>query len=458
MARNRPTTVGAIDPEVLAFTAGDDVALDLALVEPDCLGTAAHVTMLSRMPVEPPIITAMECRKVIRALATIVGMAREGRLRIGLADQDVHLAVERLLTEKLGELGRKVHTGRSRNDQVAVDLRLFAKPRLLEVLETVGGLARTLAEFARRHVALPMVGRTHMQPAMPSSVGLWASAHAESLLDDAGLLLPAYSMNDQCPLGSAASYGVPLPIDRQLVSDLLGFSRPIHNVLYANNTRGKIEYVILSVLAGVMGSLSRLAQDLILWSMPEFGYFTLPSGFCTGSSIMPQKRNPDVLELVRARAAVVASGAALVSELIRAAPSGYNRDVQEAKGAFIKGLAITRDSLRILKRLFEGVTVNPKALRAAFTPDVFATDRALELVAGGMPFRDAYHHVKAHLEDLERMDPDQAIARKTHLGAPAGLDVQADLARSREIVRFSQEERKKLEKVFSKLMGFTWHL
>ncbi|MBU1694681.1 MAG: argininosuccinate lyase, partial [Verrucomicrobia bacterium] len=172
MARNRPTTVGAIDPEVLAFTAGDDVALDLALVEPDCLGTAAHVTMLSRMPVEPPIITAMECRKVIRALATIVGMAREGRLRIGLADQDVHLAVERLLTEKLGELGRKVHTGRSRNDQVAVDLRLFAKPRLLEVLETVGGLARTLAEFARRHVALPMVGRTHMQPAMPSSVGL----------------------------------------------------------------------------------------------------------------------------------------------------------------------------------------------------------------------------------------------------------------------------------------------
>ncbi|MBU1694223.1 MAG: argininosuccinate lyase, partial [Verrucomicrobia bacterium] len=333
-----------------------------------------------------------------------------------------------------------------------------AKPRLLEVLETVGGLARTLAEFARRHVALPMVGRTHMQPAMPSSVGLWASAHAESLLDDAGLLLPAYSMNDQCPLGSAASYGVPLPIDRQLVSDLLGFSRPIHNVLYANNTRGKIEYVILSALAGVMGSLSRLAQDLILWSMPEFGYFTLPSGFCTGSSIMPQKRNPDVLELVRARAAVVASGAALVSELIRAAPSGYNRDVQEAKGAFIKGLAITRDSLRILKRLFEGVTVNPKALRAAFTPDVFATDRALELVAGGMPFRDAYHHVKAHLEDLERMDPDQAIARKTHLGAPAGLDVQADLARSREIVRFSQEERKKLEKVFSKLMGFTWHL
>lgn len=458
MARNRSTTVGAIDPEVLAYTAGDDAALDLALVESDALGTAAHVTMLSRMPLDPPVITAAEGRKVIRALAGIVGKARAGGLRIRLADQDVHLAVERLLTEKLGELGRKVHTGRSRNDQVAVDLRLYGKVRLLEVLEAAGRLAQALVEFARRHEAVPMVGRTHMQPAMPSSVGLWADAHAESLLDDAALLLAVYALNDQCPLGSAASYGVPLPIDRRLVSDLLGFARPVHNVLYANNARGKNEQVILSALAGVMGSLSRLAQDLILWSMPEFGYFTLPSGFCTGSSIMPQKRNPDVLELVRARAASVSASAALVGELVRAAPSGYNRDIQEAKGPFIQGLAVTRDSLRLLGRLVGGIEVHPEALRAAFTPDVFATDRALELVADGMPFRDAYHHVKAHLEDLERMDPDAAVSRKTHLGAPGGLDLPADLVRGREIVRFAQEERKKLEKAFTRLMGVSWRL
>ncbi|HOW97597.1 MAG TPA: argininosuccinate lyase [Kiritimatiellia bacterium] len=458
MVRNRLTTVGAIDPEVLAYTAGDDIALDLALAEADALGTAAHVTMLSRMPVDPPVITAAECRKVVRALIGIVGKARAGGLRIGLADQDIHLAVERMLTEKLGEAGRKVHTGRSRNDQVALDLRLHAKVRLIEVIESAGGLARVLVEFARRHAAVPMVGRTHMQPAMPSSVGLWADAHAEGLLDDAALLLAVYSLNDQCPLGSAASYGVPLPIDRQLVADLLGFSRPIHNVLYANNARGRNEQAILSALAGIMGTLSRLAQDLILWSMPEFGYFTLPSGFCTGSSIMPQKRNPDVLELVRARAAAVASSAALVGELVRAAPSGYNRDIQEAKGPFLKGLSVTRDTLRILGRLVGGIEVHPEALRAAFTPDVFATDRALELVAGGMPFREAYHHVKAHLDELGRMDPDAAIARKTHLGAPAGLDFQADLARCRDLARFAQDERRKLEKAFSRLMGVAWRL
>lgn len=456
MARNRQTTVGAIDPEVLAYTAGDDIALDTALAEADALGTAAHVTMLSRMPVEPPVITDRECRKVIRALVGIVGTARAGGLRIGLADQDIHLALERMLTEKLGEVGRKVHTGRSRNDQVALDLRLYAKARLIEVIEAAGGLARALVDFARRHAAVPMVGRTHMQPAMPSSVGLWADAHAEGLLDDAALLLAVYALNDQCPLGSAASYGVPLPIDRQLVADLLGFSRPIHNVLYANNARGRNEQTILSALAGVMGTLSRLAQDLILWSLPEFGYFTLPAGFCTGSSIMPQKRNPDVLELVRARAAAVASSASLVGELVRAAPSGYNRDIQEAKGPFLKGLAVTRDSLRVLVRLVAGLEVHPETLRAAFTPDVFATDRALELVAGGMPFREAYHHVKAHLDDLGRMDPDAAIARKTHLGAPAGLDFQADLARCRDLARFAQDERRKLEKAFSRLMGVAW--
>ena len=447
------TTVGEIDSEVLDFTAGQDVQLDLALVKADCLGTAAHVTMLSRMPVKPPVISPADCRKVIVALRGIVAQSKKGAFKITLTDQDVHLAVERMLTSKLGDLGKKVHTGRSRNDQVAVDLRLYAKEELLGAIDEAASLAAVLIAFAGKHAADPMVGRTHMQPAMPSSVGLWASAHAESLLDDVALLMTAYELNDQCPLGSAASYGAPLPLDRQLVSDLLGFSRPVHNVLYANNARGKLESVILMAMSQVMLTLSRLAQDLMLFTMPEFGYFTLPAAFCTGSSIMPQKRNPDVLELVRGKAAKVMSSVSCVAELIRGAPSGYNRDLQEAKGPFMKGIHMTRASLRVMKRLMAGTGVNRKAVLAGFSPDVFATDRALELVAGGMPFRDAYHHVKQHLDELKQMNPYQAIARKTHLGATAGLDFPGMGARAAEAMKFAEEERRAFGKAVSRLMG-----
>ena len=447
------TTVGVIDSEVLDFTAGQDIQLDLTLVKADCLGTAAHVTMLSRMPLKPPIISSANCKKVIVALKQIIDQSQKGAFKITPADQDVHLAVERTLTSKLGDLGKKVHTGRSRNDQVAVDLRLYAKEEILYAIGEAASLIAELIDFAVKHAADPMVGRTHMQPAMPSSVGLWASAHAESLLDDVALLMTAYELNDQCPLGSAAGYGAPLPLDRQLVSDLLGFSRPIHNVLYANNARGKMESVILMAMSQVMLTVSRLAQDLMLFSMPELGYFALPAAFCTGSSIMPQKRNPDVLELVRGKAAKVMASVLCVAELIRGASSGYNRDLQEAKGPFMKGIHMTRASLRIVKRLVSGIEVNRNALLAGFTPDVFATDRALELVAGGMPFRDAYHHVKQHLAEFKQMNPHEAIAKKTHLGATAGLDFPAMSVRVAEALKFVDEEQGAFDKAIFRLMG-----
>ena len=447
------TTVGKIDPEVLSFTAGQDVSLDLALIEADCLGTAAHVVMLSRMPVQPRIVTAAECKAVLRELGALARRARKGGFTISLADQDVHLAIERALTRKLGELGRKVHTARSRNDQVAVDLRLYAKDELLGLMAGAAGLARSLLAFARKRAALPMVGRTHQQPAMPSSVGLWASAHAESLAEDLALLVTAYEINDQCPLGSAAGYGVPLPINRQLVSDLLGFSRPVHNVLYAGNARGKIESIILSAAAQVMLSLSRLAQDLILFSMPEFGWFSLPPEFCTGSSIMPQKRNPDVLELVRAKASVVAGFSFAVAGVVNGLPSGYNRDLQEAKEPFLKGLAVTRSCLRIMAKMVGALKANRQALLSAFTPDVFATDRVLELVREGMPFRDAYHHVKRHLDELRRADPKATAQRKRHLGAPAGLDFGVLLEPIREVEDLVRDEGRRFIRVKARLLG-----
>ncbi|MCL1856434.1 MAG: argininosuccinate lyase [Kiritimatiellaeota bacterium] len=419
------TTVGDIDADILAFTVGKDPLLDVELVEWDCVGSAAHATMLAAMTVSPPILTKAQCRAVIRELGRIVEASRRGEFVITEADQDVHLAVERTLTERLGDLGKRIHTGRSRNDQVALDLRLYGRHHLFGVLDETLTLAETLLAFARVYRRLPMVGRTHFQPAMPSSVGLWASAHAESLIDDCEGLFAALALTNRNPLGSAAGYGVPLPIDRALTTRLLGFDAPVHNVLYASNTRGKIESVTLSSLASVMLTLSRLAEDVILYASPEFNYFAIPKPFCTGSSIMPQKYNPDVCELIRAKAARLIGHATAAATIVKALPGGYNRDLQETKELYLDGFRVTRSCLRILIRMIPGLEPLPEYLRKAFTPDVFATDRALELVAAGVPFRDAYHEVRDNLESLGMMNPDKAIAAKTHLGATAGLDFAA---------------------------------
>ena len=450
------TTVGTINNEVLEFTAGRDVELDHALITVDCIGTAAHVTMLSKMPLKPKLITEAERKQVVAGLVEIIGLAQKNKFKIKLVDQDVHLAVERTLTKKLGDLGKKIHTCRSRNDQVAVDLRLYAKEQILQTLEEATTLAAAFIAFGKKHELVPMVGRTHMQPGMPSSIGLWATAHAESLLDDGVQLINAYRLNDQCPLGSAASYGVPLPIDRQLVSDLLGFSRPTHNVLYANNGRGKMEAMVLGAMSQVMLTLSRVAQDFMLFTMPEFDYFKLPPEFCTGSSIMPQKQNPDVCELVRAKASRVKAAELGVYDLIKGSPTGYNRDLQEAKELFMEGIATTRSCLRILAPMVKATKVNKKALINGFTPDVFATDRALELVGEGMPFRDAYHHVKENLQELGSIDPVEAIKLKTHLGAPLGLDWEYFKNRTAAIKENVRTERRAFNKAISKLLGVTY--
>lgn len=447
------TTVGVIDREVLAFTAGKDVVLDQALVEADCLGSAAHAVMLARMPIKPPLFSQKELKQVVRELSGIIKLAKAGKFRIRIEDQDVHLAVERHLTEKLGDLGRKIHTGRSRNDQVALDLRLYARGELLGAIAEASHLASVMLDMGHEHEGVPMVGRTHMQPGMPSSVGLWATSFSEALLDDIALLMQAYELNDRSPLGAAASYGVPLPIDRQLVADLLGFSGPCHNVLYANNSRGKLESVILMAMSQVMLTLSRLAQDLMLFTMPEFGYFSLPSSYCTGSSIMPQKKNPDVLELVRAKATRVEANMLAAYGLVKGSPTGYNRDLQEAKEVFMEGISTTRASLRIMAGMLEQTGVNRDRLLAGFTPDVFATDRALDLVASGMPFRDAYHHVKEHLAELSEESPVKAIKRKKHLGGTAGLDFNMYARRIGAALEFVASEKTEIASVCQKLVA-----
>lgn len=425
MKKTEKTITGSVDPDVLEYTVGEDPVLDRELVKWDAAGTAAHVTMLSKMKLPkgvPPVVTPEEAAKVRRELAEVVREFADGKFEIRESDQDVHMAVERRLTETLGDLGKKIHTGRSRNDQVAVDVRLHVKDQLLAVEGEVAALASSLVAFGKRHSLVPLVGRTHLQPAMPSSVGVWASGHAEMILDQTMNLEAAYGMNDLCPLGSAAGYGVPLPLDRNLTSSLLGFSRPLHNVFGASMARGEDEAALLSALAQLMVVLSRLAEDLIIFSMPEFGYFKLPREYCTGSSIMPQKYNPDVLELVRSKAAIVTGLQCAALTQLHAMPGGYNRDLQDSKGLYMKGLSITRTTLRIMAKIVDGISIDEKKLREGFIPGVFATDAALRQVAAGVPWREAYHDVRDHLERLETEDADEAVLAKRHLGATNGLD------------------------------------
>ena len=282
-------------------------------------------------------------------------------------------------------------------------------------------LAETLINFAEKNKGVPMPGRTHMQLAMPSSVGLWAGSFAEEIIDDTQLIMQAYDLNNMSPLGSAASYGVPLALDREMVSDLLGFKRVQNNVLYVNNSRGKIESVILNAVEQVMLTLSKMAQDMILFSMPEFGYFTIPEEICTGSSIMPQKRNPGMLELIRAKTATVSSLNLQVKSILRGLPSGYNRDFQETKRAFIEGIRTAAMSVKIMELTIDRLKVNKKALLAGFKPEIFATDYAIQLVKDGTPFREAYREVGLNLDKLEKMDPYKAITEKNYSGAQGNL-------------------------------------
>ena len=440
--KTEKTITGDVDPDVLEYTVGDDPVLDMDLVRWDCLGTAAHVTMLSEMPVEPPVVTKDEAARVRAALASVVA---DKTFVVREQDQDVHMAVETRLTETLGDLGKKIHTGRSRNDQVAVDVRLHIKDQLHSLTAELADLASALVAFGRAHDRVPMVGRTHLQPAMPSSVGVWATGHAEMILDQTANLEAAYKINDACPLGSAAGYGVPLPLDRKRTSDLLGFERPMHNVFGASMGRGEDEAALLSALAQLMSVLSRLAEDMILFSMPEFGYFRLPRAYCTGSSIMPQKYNPDVLELVRSKTAQVLGLATAALSMLHAMPGGYNRDLQDCKGLYMKGLSITRTTLRILAKFVRGMGVDEAKLRAGFIPGVFATDVALRKVASGTPWREAYHQVRDNLEALSSESPDAAVAAKTHAGATAGLDYGIYESRIALVVMQTMKRRAEFE-------------
>ena len=439
-----------LDATMEAFTVGRDYILDMDLVESDILGNLAHTAMLEKTGV----IGSAECEAAKKALVEILDEYRDGRFCIERGDEDVHTAVEAAVTKKAGDVGKKIHTARSRNDQVIVDTRLYTRDRLLEVEDAGLAMIGALLDFAEKHREVPYPGRTHMQLAMPSSMGLWAGAFAEALLDDFVLLEAAYKLNNQNPLGSAASYGVAVPIDREYTTKLLGFEKCINNVLYANNSRGKFEQTVIFACSQVMLDLAKLATDAIFFAMPEFGYLKLPDEYCPGSSIMPQKKNPGPLELTRARASSVMADLFEVMSITKGLISGYNRDLQDTKEPLMRSLGVTRDALVVMRMIFEKMQVDADACIKAFRPEIFAADVALRMaVEENVPFRDAYKKVGLDLEALENEDPVENIKSKTHVGAPGNLGLDAARARLDELSAALEAEAERIAAIKTALLS-----
>jgi len=431
------------------FTVGNDHILDSRLVKADVLGSLAHAKMLAAVG----LIEVKQLKCIQSGLRAILLEHQKGGFKISVSDEDAHTAIENRLVELAGEDGKRIHIGRSRNDQILTAMRIWMRDYQLNLVPKLAALIQSLMEFAQRHRLMPMPGRTHMQAAMPSSVGLWAGGFAELLLDDLEGLSSLFHFLDQCPLGSGAGFGTPLPLDRELCAKFLGFQRVQINAAYGGLSRGKFESRLVDILEQTAISLSKLAQDLILYSMSEFAWFSIPEELCTGSSIMPQKRNPDVLELMRARAASVGARASQIKGIIRALPSGYNRDYQETKEPTISAADTLESMVEAGAIVVEKLEVNRENLLKSFKPEIFAADAALALAAGGMTFRDAYKEVAKNPSRHEGINPLSAIEIRTGLGFPGNLSLERAQAALDTIVSENEMNRKRISAALEALMA-----
>lgn len=407
---------GVSDAEMMRYTARDDWQLDQALLPFDLLATRAHVRGLARIGV----LSEGELSTLETGLDELAQLADSGSFRVTADDEDCHSAIESALVARVGEAGKKVHTGRSRNDQVLVALRLYEKDALRRLDEAVREGASALLDLAEREAMTPMPGYTHLQRAVPSSVGLWAAGVAESLTDALDAIRAAFAQCDRCPLGTAAGYGVNIPLDREGVARELGFAALCVNPVAAQASRGAVEVAVLTAAWQVMASIRRFAWDLSLFTTAEFGFVKLDDALTTGSSIMPNKRNPDVVELMRAACGVVQGALAELMGMM-SLPSGYQRDLQLTKAPLFRGLDEALATARMLPRVVQGMTLIRDRMRQALTPDCFATDRAVELALEGVPFRDAYRRVAEEIAKLGEGDADRSLRERTSPGACGDL-------------------------------------
>ncbi|WP_446787911.1 argininosuccinate lyase [Macellibacteroides fermentans] len=404
-----------VDQQVEAFTVGKDREMDLYLAKYDVLGSMAHITMLESIG----LLAKEELPVLLAELKNIYAIADKGQFVIEEGVEDVHSQVELMLTRKLGDMGKKIHSGRSRNDQVLVDLKLFTRAQIEEVVQLVSGLFDVLLSQSNRYKEVLLPGYTHLQIAMPSSFGLWFGAYAESLTDDLQLMQAAYKICNRNPLGSAAGYGSSFPLNRQLTTDLLGFDSLDYNVVYAQMGRGKMERTVAFALAGIAATLSKLAFDACMFNSQNFGFIKLPDQFTTGSSIMPHKKNPDVFELTRAKCNKIQALPQQITLISNNLPSGYFRDLQIIKEVFLPAFDELKDCLRMVTLMMQEVKVNETILTDDKYSLIFSVEEVNRLVLTGVPFRDAYKQVGLEIE-AGRFTPQKAVSH-THEGSIGNL-------------------------------------
>lgn len=404
-----------VTDEIDRFTVGHDRELDLYLAPYDVLGSMAHVTMLHSIG----LIADNELQPLLSELKKIYQLAREGKFVIEDGIEDVHSQVELMLTRSLGDMGKKIHSGRSRNDQVLVDLKLFTREKLREVAESVRQLFTELQKQSERYKSVLMPGYTHLQVAMPSSFGLWFGAYAESLTDDMLFLEAAYRLTNRNPLGSAAGYGSSFPLNRQMTTDLLGFDSMDYNVVYAQMGRGKMERNVAYALASVAGTVAKLAFDACMFNSQNFAFIKLPDECTTGSSIMPHKKNPDVFELIRARMNRLQALPQEMILIMNNLPCGYFRDLQELKEAFLPAFDRLIDCLHMTTYIIERIKVNEHILDDKRYDAMFSVEEVNRLASSGVPFRDAYKKVGLEIE-AGQFTPDKNI-HHTHEGSIGNL-------------------------------------
>lgn len=397
-----------LNKQVEDFIVGEDYILDQKLVKYDCVASIAHAKMLGKIG----ILKKEEVQKLVNELNRIIELHKKGKFEILKEQEDCHTAIENHLTKKLGDVGKKIHTARSRNDQVLTTLRLCYKNELNECKKLIDELIKTITKFVKKYGAIKLPGYTHTRKAMPSSIAMWGNSFIDSMKDNLAILDSTLELIDQSPLGTGAGYGVPLKIDREFTANLLGFKRVQGNPIYTQHSRGKFESTILHILSQITFDLNKIASDLILFSMPELGYFELPKEFCTGSSIMPQKKNPDVLELLRAKYHVIVSYELQIKNAMSNLISGYNRDLQLTKGPTVKALEITKESLSIANLIFVNLKVNEDNCKKALTKEVYATEETYKLVKKGIPFREAYQKIVKNIQNLEKPDVQTSIKGK----------------------------------------------
>lgn len=404
-----------VDAKVDAFTVGRDREMDLYLAKYDVLGSIAHIRMLQSVG----LIEANELELLLAELKNIYQLAENKAFVIENGVEDVHSQVEQMLTAKLGDLGKKIHSGRSRNDQVLVDLKLFARAGIIDIVNAVDELFEVLISQSNKYKDILLPGYTHLQVAMPSSFGLWFGAYAESLADDLQVLLSAWKITNRNPLGSAAGYGSSFPLNRQMTTDLLGFDTMNYNVVYAQMGRGKMERTVTTALASVAATISKMAFDACMFTSQNFGFIKLSDEFTTGSSIMPHKKNPDVFELTRAKCNKIQSYPQQITLLTNNLPSGYFRDLQLLKEIFVPAFAELLDCIEMTSMMMAQVTVNTDILNDKRYDLMFSVEEVNKLTLSGIPFRDAYKQVGLEIE-AGNFKPDKNI-QHTHEGSIGNL-------------------------------------